>query len=64
MAGKIRQKSEKVRKDWIQLDALSCGTGWDEGDLEKPQILIEDVFGSMQSEQMRRSGYAKILWQF
>ena len=46
MGFKPRQASEKVRKDWVQLDALSCGTGWDEGDLEKPQILIEDVFGS------------------
>jgi dihydroxy-acid dehydratase len=46
MAGKPKQKSEKIRKDWVQLDALACGTGWDEGDLEKPQILIEDVFGS------------------
>jgi dihydroxy-acid dehydratase len=46
MTGKLKQKSEKVRKDWVQLDALACGTGWDEGDLEKPQILIEDVFGS------------------
>jgi dihydroxy-acid dehydratase len=43
---RMNQKSEKVRKDWIQIDALSCGTGWDEGDLEKPQILIEDVFGT------------------
>ena len=43
---RIKQKSEKVRKDWIQIDALSCGTGWDEADLEKPQILIEDVFGT------------------
>jgi dihydroxy-acid dehydratase len=43
---RMKQKSEKVRKDWIQIDALSCGTGWDEEDLEKPQILIEDVFGT------------------
>ncbi len=40
------QKSRKVRKDWVQIDALCCGTGWDEEDLEKPQILIEDVFGA------------------
>jgi len=46
MAGKLKQKSEKVRRDWIQLDTLACGTGWDEQDLGKPQILIEDVFGS------------------
>jgi dihydroxy-acid dehydratase len=43
---KIKQKSRKVRDDWIQVDALSCGTGWDERDLRNPQILIEDVYGS------------------
>ena len=41
----ISQKSKKVRQDWIQIDALSCGTGWDEGDLKAPQILIEDAYG-------------------
>jgi dihydroxy-acid dehydratase len=46
MTEKMKQKSSKVRKDWIQIDALSCGTGWDEKDLGVPQILIEDVFGS------------------
>jgi len=33
MAAKLKQKSEKVRRDWVQLDALACGTGWDEADL-------------------------------
>lgn len=28
------------------MDALACGTGWDEKDLSLPQILIEDVYGS------------------
>ncbi|UCF73768.1 MAG: dihydroxy-acid dehydratase [Deltaproteobacteria bacterium] len=46
MSGKIQQKSRKAREDWIQVDALSCGTGWDERDLSIPQILIEDVYGS------------------
>jgi dihydroxy-acid dehydratase len=41
-----KQKSGKVRDDWVQIDALCCGTGWDEEDLEKPQILIEDAFGA------------------
>ncbi|MBN2033420.1 MAG: dihydroxy-acid dehydratase [Deltaproteobacteria bacterium] len=41
----ILQRSKKVREDWIQIDALSCGTGWDEGDLRAPQILIEDAYG-------------------
>jgi dihydroxy-acid dehydratase len=43
---KPQQKSKKMREDWVQIDALSCGTGWCERDLENPQILIEDVFGS------------------
>jgi hypothetical protein len=25
MAAKLKQKSEKVRQDWVQLDALACG---------------------------------------
>jgi len=40
------QKSKEIRKNWVQFDALCCGTGWDEEDLQNPQILIEDVFGS------------------
>jgi dihydroxy-acid dehydratase len=45
MANEIQQKSKKAREDWIQFDALCCGTGWDERDLRAPQILIEDVYG-------------------
>jgi len=40
------QKSQKIREDWVQFDTLCCGTGWDEGDLKSPQILVEDAFGS------------------
>ena len=39
------QRSKNIRKGWIQLDALCCGTGWDEGDLKSPQVLVEDAFG-------------------
>lgn len=46
MAREKKQKSNKIREDWIQVDALCCGMDWDEADLSKPQILIEDVFGS------------------
>ncbi|MBT3254875.1 MAG: dihydroxy-acid dehydratase [Deltaproteobacteria bacterium] len=42
----MEQKSKQIRKDWIQIDALSCGTGWNEKDLSVPQIMIEDVFGN------------------
>ncbi len=46
MALNRKQKSAQIREDWIQVDALCCGMDWDEADLNKPQILIEDVFGS------------------
>jgi dihydroxy-acid dehydratase len=40
------QKSKQIRNNWVQMDTLCCGTGWDEADLANPQILVEDVFGS------------------
>jgi dihydroxy-acid dehydratase len=40
------QKSKHIRNNWVQMDTLCCGTGWDEADLANPQILVEDVFGS------------------
>ena len=45
MVDKI-QKSKQIRENWVQFNTLCCGTGWDENDLENPQILVEDVFGS------------------
>ncbi len=45
MTGK-NQKSKEIRANWVQFDTLCCGTGWDEEDLQNPQILVEDVFGS------------------
>ncbi|MFI3226940.1 MAG: dihydroxy-acid dehydratase [Clostridia bacterium] len=39
------QKSAPQRALWAQFDALQLGTGWVEGDITKPQILIEDVYG-------------------
>ncbi|HZK85063.1 MAG TPA: dihydroxy-acid dehydratase [Desulfosporosinus sp.] len=38
-------KSTAARELWSQFDALQLGMDWDEEDLKKPQILIEDVFG-------------------
>ncbi len=43
--GDIKQKSASERLLWAQFDALQLGTGWDEEDIKKPQILVEDVFG-------------------
>lgn len=39
------QRSTAERKLWAQYDALQLGSGWDEKDITKPQILIEDIFG-------------------
>lgn len=39
------QKSSEERKLWSQFDALQMGMGWDEEDISKPQILIDDVYG-------------------
>lgn len=40
-----KQKSAPQRLLWAQFDALQMGSGWDEEDVTKPQILLEDVFG-------------------
>ncbi|MHB8063769.1 MAG: dihydroxy-acid dehydratase [Ruminiclostridium sp.] len=41
----IKQKSSSERLLWAQFDALQLGSGWDEEDISKPQILIEDAYG-------------------
>ncbi|SHM25104.1 dihydroxy-acid dehydratase [Caldanaerovirga acetigignens] len=42
--GKI-QNAKKVRDIWPQSDALRLGTNWSEEDLDKYQILVDDVWG-------------------
>lgn len=41
----MQQKSAPERLLWSQFDSLQLGTKWDEKDITKPQILIEDVYG-------------------
>lgn len=41
----IKPKSAPQRELWAQFDALQMGSGWDEEDIGKPQILLEDAFG-------------------
>lgn len=62
----IRSAAERLL--WPQLDALQLGSGWDEEDIEKPQIMVEDVYGDSHpgsthlnqlSEQVCRSIYEK-----
>lgn len=40
-----QQRSKNERKLWAQFDSLQLGSGWDESDISKPQILVEDVYG-------------------
>lgn len=39
------QKSKAAREYWVQFDALEMGSGRDDLDITKPQILVEDVYG-------------------
>jgi dihydroxy-acid dehydratase len=41
----MEQKCQGPRKLWAQVDALRMGMNWSEEDIEKPQVLIDDVFG-------------------
>lgn len=41
----MEQKSLKARKNWAQIDALMMGMNWTEEDIQKPHILIDDVYG-------------------
>ena len=41
----MRQKSSGERALWAQFDALEMGSGWDEQDILRPQILVESVYG-------------------
>ena len=41
----MEQRSRSERDFWAQFDALEMGSGWDDQDILKPQILVESVFG-------------------
>lgn len=41
----MRQKCQDARNLWAQVDALRLGMNWSEEDIEKPHILVDDVFG-------------------
>ena len=53
---KNRQKSAPQRLLWAQFDALQMGSGWDEEDITKPQILLEDVFGDSHPGSVHLAG--------
>ena len=41
----MEYQSQKLRKMAPELDPLRLGSGWEIGDLSRPQILIESAFG-------------------
>lgn len=52
----LKPKSAPQRLLWAQFDALQMGSGWDEEDVTKPQILLEDVFGDSHPGSTHLSG--------
>jgi dihydroxy-acid dehydratase len=59
VAEEYQQKSKKIRKEWLQVNALCCGMDWDETDLKNPQVLIEDVFGDSHPGSVHLDGLGK-----
>jgi dihydroxy-acid dehydratase len=59
MAEGSQQKSKKIRREWLQVNALCCGMDWDETDLNNPQVLIEDVFGDSHPGSFHLDGLGK-----
>lgn len=53
---KVTQRSARQRNLWAQFDALQMGSGWDEEDVRKPQILLEDVFGDSHPGSVHLAG--------
>ena len=51
-----KQKSAPQRELWAQFDALQMGSGWDEEDINKPQILLEDAYGDSHPGSVHLSG--------
>ena len=49
-------RSEKERFGWAQFDALQLGSGWDEEDIGKPQILVEDAYGDSHPGSVHLAG--------
>lgn len=45
LAKQDKARSYDVRHLWVQSDGLRMGMNWSEGDLDKLQILVEDVWG-------------------
>ena len=39
------QKSHDDRMLWAQFDALEMGSGWEDTDILRPQIMVESVYG-------------------
>ena len=63
-----QNRSRGERALWAQFDALHLGSGWDEDDIGKPQIQVEDAYGDSHpgsvhlqqvSEHICRSIYEK-----
>jgi len=55
----MKQRSARERLLWAQFDALEMGSGWDDTDVAKPQIMIEDVYGDSHPGSVHLSQLAE-----
>lgn len=53
------QACKEVRNNWKQVDSLRMGMDWDEEDLEKLQILVDDAWGTTHPGNIHLDGLAK-----
>ena len=55
----MNQRSKSERLWWSQFDALEMGSGWDEHDIQKPQIMIEDAYGDSPSTAFSKKAVSR-----
>lgn len=56
---RIVQACAETRNNWKQIDSLRMGMAWDEEDLNRPQILVDDVWGTTHPGNVHLDGLAK-----
>lgn len=52
-------RSKAERALWAQFDALEMGSGWEEEDIVKPQVLVEDVYGDSHPGSVHLNGLSQ-----
>lgn len=59
MTKRPESRTRSARAAWHQIDALRLGTNWAEDDLDKLQVLVDDVFGDSHPGSVHLSGLSE-----